>query len=83
MKSFQIRSFFWSVFSHIRTEYGEILNAGKYGPEKTLYLDTFHAEGVCITASGNITLNLFMAPLKTIELLIFQCILAEHYIMQL
>ena len=25
VKSFQIRSFFWSVFSHIRTEYGEIL----------------------------------------------------------
>ena len=24
---------FWSVFCHIRTEYGEIL-AGKYGPEK-------------------------------------------------
>ena len=26
--------FFWSVFPRIRTE---------YGPEKTLYLDTFHA----------------------------------------
>ena len=27
---------FWSVFSHMQTEYGEILfnmNAGKYGPE--------------------------------------------------
>ena len=42
--------FFWSVFSHIRTKYGEILsfsvlspNAGKYGPEKTRYLDAFHA----------------------------------------
>ena len=34
VKSVQIRSFFWSVFSHIRTE---------YGPEKTPYLDTFHA----------------------------------------
>ena len=31
--SVQIRSFFWSVFSP---------NAGKYGPEKTPYLDTFH-----------------------------------------
>ena len=37
----QIWSFFWSAFSHIRTEYGGIiyrsvfsLNAGKYGPEK-------------------------------------------------
>ena len=34
IKSVQIRSFFWSVFSRIRTE---------YGPEKTMYLDTFHA----------------------------------------
>ena len=32
-KSVQIRSFFWSVFSP---------NAGKYGPEKTLYLDTIY-----------------------------------------
>ena len=32
------------LFSRILTEYGEILspNAGKYGPEKTSYLDTFH-----------------------------------------
>ena len=49
VKKVQIRSFFWSVFSRIRTEYGEILlsvfspNAGKYGPEKIWYLDTFHA----------------------------------------
>ena len=34
MKSVQIRSFFWSVFFRTRTE---------YGPEKTPYLDTFHA----------------------------------------
>ena len=34
MKCFQIWSFFWSVFSRTRTE---------YGPEKILYLDTFHA----------------------------------------
>ena len=33
VKSVQIRSFLWSVFSRIRTE---------YGPEKTPYLDTFH-----------------------------------------
>ena len=30
----QIRSFFWSVFSP---------NIGKYRPEKTAYLNTFHA----------------------------------------
>ena len=34
VKNVQIRSFFWSVFSRIRTE---------YEPEKTLYLGTFHA----------------------------------------
>ena len=33
MKNVQIRSYFWSVFS---------LNAGKYGPAITPYLDTFH-----------------------------------------
>ena len=46
VKSVQIRSFFWSVFSRIRTEYGETVcspNVGKYGPEKAPYLDTFQA----------------------------------------
>ena len=45
LKSVQIRSYFWSVFSRIQTEYGVIFsqNAGKYGPEITPYLDTFHA----------------------------------------
>ena len=49
--SVQMRSFFWSVFSRIRTdrksdtEYLSVFssNAGKYGPGKTPYLDTFHA----------------------------------------
>ena len=47
VKSVQIRSFFWSVFSCIRTEYRDLLriqsDTGKYGSEKTLFLDTFHA----------------------------------------
>ena len=50
VKSVQILSYFWSVFSYIRTECGEIRylsvfspNTGKYGPEITPYLDTFHA----------------------------------------
>ena len=30
VKSVQIRSFFWSVFSRIRTEYGEILRVSPY-----------------------------------------------------
>ena len=33
----QIRSFFWSAFSRVPTEY-----AAKDGPEKSSYLDTFH-----------------------------------------
>ena len=30
MKTVQIRSFFWSLFSHIRTEYGEIRSISPY-----------------------------------------------------
>ena len=40
MKSVQILSFFWSFFAYIRTECS---NVGKDGPERTPYLDTFHA----------------------------------------
>ena len=45
VKSVQIQCFFSSVFCCIRTKYGDLRspNKGKYGPEKTLYLDTFHA----------------------------------------
>ena len=44
VKSVQIQSFFWYVFSLIWTEYGDLLylsNAGKSRPEKTPYLDIF------------------------------------------
>ena len=38
--------FFWSVYSFLRTEYGDLRRFSpyteKYGPEKTPYLDTFH-----------------------------------------
>ena len=44
LKSVQIRSYFWSVFSCIRTEYGDLRS--RYGPEITLYLDTFHAVAI-------------------------------------
>ena len=47
--------FFWSVFSSIWTEYRDTPylsvfspNAGKYRPEKTPYLDTFHAVNMCV-----------------------------------
>ena len=50
VKSVKTRSFSWYLFCCNWTEYGEDLGylsvfclyAGKYGPEKTLYLDTFH-----------------------------------------
>ena len=46
----QIRSFFWSVFSRIRSEYGEIRRISPYSvrmrentdQKKTPYLNTFH-----------------------------------------
>ena len=38
VKRVQKRSYYWSVFPCIRTP-----NTGKYGPEITPYLDTFHA----------------------------------------
>ena len=85
MKSVQIRSFIWSIFSRIWIEYGEIrtislysvrentdqkklciwtlftqcylsvfsLNAGKYRPEKTPSLDTFHALSALINGHPN------------------------------
>ena len=66
VKSVQIWVFFCSAFSRIRTEYGEILslsvfspNAGKYGPEKTPYLDTFHA--VLLKQTSNSSSYIFRA----------------------
>ena len=56
VKSVQIWSFFWSLFSHIRTEYREISlriqsKYGKIQTRKTPYLDTFHVvennESIC------------------------------------
>ena len=48
VKNVQIQNFFWSVFSP---------NAGKYGPEKTPYLDTFH--GVILVSNSKISGFLF------------------------
>ena len=61
VKSVQIRSFFWSVFfphsDWIRrdTPYLSVFspNAGKYGPDKTPYLHTFHTVKV-LSISSNI-----------------------------
>ena len=44
VKSIQIRSYFWYVFSCTPTEYGDLRpNTGKYGPEITPCLDNFQA----------------------------------------
>ena len=45
VKKVELRGFFWSAFSCIRTEYGDLFspNTGKYGPEKTPCLDIFYA----------------------------------------
>ena len=48
MKYVQIRGFFWSVFSP---------NVDKYGLEKTLYLDTFHAMNRQLTSFKTNHLN--------------------------
>ena len=46
LKNVEIRSFFFSVFSCIQTEYEDLRsvvspNTGKYGPQKNSYLDIF------------------------------------------
>ena len=55
VKRVHILSFFWSIFSRIWTGYGEIFspNAGKYRPEKTPYLDTFHPVIISLGADSN------------------------------
>ena len=53
VKNGQIRSYFWSVFSCIRTEYVFSPNTRKYGPEKTQYLDTFQVAPVNEKENGN------------------------------
>ena len=54
-----------SIYIRIRTEYREIRrispNAGKYGPEKAPYLDTFH------TVNNMIIISFFFRPIHTID----------------
>ena len=62
------RSFIWSVFSRIRNEYGDLRskcgNAEKYGPEKTPYLDTFHALGWSMKIALTDTLTFIQSLLE-------------------
>ena len=82
VKSGQIRSFFWSVFSRIRTEYGEILylsvfipNAGKQGPEKTPYLDTSRSKYFIIVG---FLLTFYVFPL--ISNMFFSIVVSFDYV---
>ena len=62
VKSFQIRSFSWSIFSRIRTEYGDLLRKPpcsvriqeNLDQKKTPYYDTFHT----VTPFWKRTLNI-------------------------
>ena len=75
VESVQILSFFWSLFSRIRTEYGKNApylsvfspNAGKYGPEKTPYLDSFHTANISVN-------NFILKRLVTINFNRFCCL---------
>ena len=44
VKSVQMRSFFWSVFSRIRTEYGEILQMRQNTDQKKLRIWTLFTQ---------------------------------------
>ena len=75
VKSVQIRSFFWSVFSRIWTEYRDTkylsvfsANAGKCGPEKTSYLDNFHAVTFSEVFSGQPLLILLHQKVQAFEI---------------
>ena len=70
LKSAQIRSFFWSVFFRIRTEYVEIRSISPYSVQirkntdqkKTPYLDTFpylELQQIVSTDSSDIYLDVF------------------------
>ena len=68
LKSVQIWCFFWSAFSRVFSP-----NTGKYGPEKILYLDTFHAVHVKnhFIKSYSITKRLITCcPLIVVKLLV-------------
>ena len=59
-------------------KFSDVINQAR-GNEKV----SREGAGGCITASGNISLKLFMAPSETMELLIFWYVVAEYHIAQL
>ena len=67
MRSVQIRSFFWSVFSRIRTEYGEILR-GLFSPIG--HFPTNH-NTILVILAGLFLIMLFTLLKKIINVLKF------------
>ena len=67
LKSVLIRSFFWSLFSCIRIEYGSLWSKSPYSvgiqestdQKKTPYLDTFHAVKVEMIVQNRILHEMF------------------------
>ena len=50
VRSVQIRSIFLSIFSRIRTEYGDLRSkTGRYVPKKPPYLDIFYVVALLVT----------------------------------
>ena len=70
--------FFWSVFSRIRTEYGDLWS--KYRSEKTPHLDTLHAVWqnrftIFITSPRKSKFMLKNSPEKNCVILSIECFL--------
>ena len=72
VKSVKIRSYFWSIFSCIWTEYGDLQSNRKYGPEITPH---FHAD---FSRSGRWYFHWFLAFKEQLKMT-RQCLLAQVY----
>ena len=71
VKSVQVRSFFWSVFSP---------NTGENGTKNTPYLDTFHAVKCSILFEEKyIKKRDIVCPFLLTENLFFECYIVEYY----
>ena len=55
--------FFWSVFSRIRTEYGEILSMGKCGQEK-FQIRTLYTQCLCLKKLSLFGIFIHHVPFK-------------------
>ena len=76
VKSVQIRSYFGPYFPELR------LDTGKYGPEKTLYLDTFLSRSECLRSVSCFTKNSTHKSMTSLFSLQHSCILyiSKYYL---